>query len=146
MVCALTVLVYAMPQEIEIDDSGESEIDSLSMPTESISSALTSTTTTSSPTTSTRWPTRSTTTPRPFQPLRPNRPLASMVHSTLQTMESVVVTAGILATTLLETLMPATSTTDIRKSYTSKEVPTNMQPSKYSALNIHENEIHYNVE
>lgn len=49
-------------------------------------------------------PSSTTTTRKPYTPLRPNRPLASMVHTLLQTMESVISSAGILATTVLGNL------------------------------------------
>lgn len=142
MVCALIVLVRGMPQELEIDESGESEIETSATVTTSTTATTPTSTSTS---TSTMRPTRSTTTARPFQPLRPNRPLASMVHSTLQSIESVVVSAAILATSLLESLMPA-HPTNITKSYTSSETATNSQPSKYSTIDFRENELLYNFE
>lgn len=163
MVCTLIVIVHSLPKELEIDDSvemiesdeseseSESETESSTMV---ISTTTASTTTTaaaaaaSTSTMSTVWrPSRTTTTARPFQPLRPNRPLASMVHSTLQTIESVVVTAGILATTLMETLMPNSTSPsrDINKSNTPNEIKNSHQP-EYSKLDFRENELHYNFE
>lgn len=95
------VLVKSLPQELELGDSNENEIGSFEIPS------------------------TTTTTARPFKPLRPNRPLASAVHTTLQQIESIVVTAGNLAISLLDSLNPNRARVNHITDFKSNDITSN---------------------